>query len=96
MRATDKLFNEIKYWFQKQYPHLGPADVTIHDVLRFLQDEKGVNLDELSKLPTVSENEKLREAIKNLVDATEDKNGQFSAWHKHLREMTKAAKTLIS
>lgn len=96
MKDMEKLFNEIVRWFQKQYSHLGPADVTIHDVLKFLRDEKGVDLAELSKLPSASENEKLREALKNLIDATEDKNGQFRAWHNHLREMTKAAKTLIS
>ena len=42
------------------------------------------------------ENAKLKEAIKNLVDATEDKGGQFRAWHQHLRDTTKAAKQLIS
>lgn len=37
----------------------------------------------------------LKDALRNLTEATEDKNGQFSAWHRHLREMTKAAKELI-
>lgn len=38
---------------------------------------------------------KLKEAIKNLVNATEDKDGQFKIWHQYLRETTKAAKELL-
>lgn len=38
---------------------------------------------------------KLKEAIKNLTDATEDKDGQFKIWHQYLREATKAAKELL-
>lgn len=44
----------------------------------------------------VEENERLRKALQNLVDATEDKNGQFRAWHQHLRQMTKEAEDLLA
>jgi hypothetical protein len=34
-------------------------------------------------------------ALENIVDATEDKNGQFRAWHNHLRKTTSDAKQLL-
>lgn len=37
----------------------------------------------------------LEEALRNLTDATDDKNGQFSEWHRNLKKMTKAAKELL-
>lgn len=42
------------------------------------------------------ENKKLRAALANVIEATEDKNGQFRAWHNHLRETTKNAKELLN
>lgn len=47
-------------------------------------------------LPLQEENAKLLIALRNVVDACEDKNGQFRAWHQHLREMTKEAKEQIN
>jgi hypothetical protein len=41
------------------------------------------------------ENKALKLALHNVVDACEDKGGQFRAWHNHLREQTKVAKTLL-
>lgn len=42
------------------------------------------------------ERDALRKALTDIIDATEDKNGQFSAWHKVLRETTKAGKLILN
>jgi hypothetical protein len=41
------------------------------------------------------ENKKLRSALMAVVDATEDKGGQFRAWHNHLRSTTKNARVAL-
>lgn len=41
------------------------------------------------------ENEKLRKVLSAIVDATEDKGGQFRAWHNHLRSTTKEARIAL-
>lgn len=42
-----------------------------------------------------NENLILKKALAELVDATEDKNGQFRAWHQHLKQTTSKAKELL-
>lgn len=44
----------------------------------------------------IKDRDQLLNDLKNIVDSTEDKNGQFSSWHKHLRQTTNEAKETIS
>lgn len=41
------------------------------------------------------QNKELKKALKEIIDATEDKGGQFRAWHQHLRSTTSAGRTLL-
>lgn len=43
----------------------------------------------------VQENKELKEKLLALIEATEDKNGQFSAWHRELRRTVKEAKQTL-
>ncbi len=41
------------------------------------------------------DNKELKTKLQNVVDACEDKDGQFRAWHQHLRKCTTEAKELL-
>lgn len=43
-----------------------------------------------------NQNKELKDALMDVVDATEDKGGQFRAWHNHLRDTTKKAKQILN
>lgn len=44
----------------------------------------------------LQENKQLREKLAAVIDACEDKGGQFRTWHQHLRETTRAGKELLN
>lgn len=61
-----------------------------------LRDQVLVDIDKKKYEEIKLLNDRLIDVMRNLLDATEDKNGQFSSWHKHLRQTTKEARELIN
>ncbi len=53
-------------------------------------------LNQFKAMNDTSKTLRLIKAMENIIDATEDKNGQFRAWHNHLRKTTQEAKELLS